>query len=86
MVMLCLRDCIGEPVIKGEKTRKAFRRGELYDIDPSAPWSVHFKPVSDAEIAEIEANRIEGPPSKYLEPKVREVEADTLMDKFKIIA
>ena len=46
MLMVCERDCTGDPIVNGEKTRRGYWRGQLYDIDEKASWAIHFKGVS----------------------------------------
>jgi hypothetical protein len=83
MLMLCERDCTGNPIVNGQKVHKAYQRGRLYEIDPEDCWAIHFRSVSSEEIAAIE-NRSEGPAPQYLESKTRAAEVDDLFDKFKI--
>lgn len=84
MLMLCERDNVGEAIVSGEKTRKAYRRGQLYDIDPESSWAIHFKGVSLEEATEF-ANQIEQVREpNYLRPVERSAPEDDLMSKFRI--
>ena len=82
---ICLVDCTGNPVgVDGKPMRKAYQRGRIYEIDPKDCWAIHFRPISPEQAAKIEASNSEGGPSKYLEPKVREILADDMLSKFRI--
>ena len=83
VMMLCETSCTGNPFVNGEKTRKAYRRGELYDIDPNAPWAIHFRGVSPEE-ATMFASQVNGVREPdYFKPVAREAQ-DDLFEKFRV--
>jgi len=49
MVLKCLRDCYGTP------QTGLFRRDELYIVDLSKPWVIHFTNLPEAPPEDVQA-------------------------------
>ena len=84
MLMVCERDCTGDPIVNGEKTRRGYWRGQLYDIDEKASWAIHFKGVSPEEAAMFasQVNGVREP--DYLKPVERSDPESDLFEKFRV--